>query len=312
MQRWENNYRHISLPGLCLWLSLWASQICQAQQAQIGLVASMGTHEQKLGVQIHYQQLWGQFQAEIRSQLCYQIRHLGSQGHGWEWQNALGLSFVWGESEQEISPYQFLLSNRSGRKWSIGYAYLHYWDQVATSQFSGMLGIGVSSWHLRMENDFLAWQSFDRYRSGAMSLEYWRGESLMSLRSLIWTGDPYDKNNPIIRDPNFPARAGYLDLFGVPYGNCSVGTMSLRILRTLPLGQTSFIDLGIDAEQIRNLLQNRLVHDNPLLPINWGDFKNPHVPMLDENHESYLYREGQSIRRARLFFQAGLNQAALY
>ncbi|MEL7340411.1 MAG: hypothetical protein AAGM67_08000, partial [Bacteroidota bacterium] len=68
----------------------------------------MGTHEQKLGVQLHYQQLFGQCQVDLRSQLCYQFRHLGSQGHGWEWQNALGVSCVWGQREHTPAPYQFL------------------------------------------------------------------------------------------------------------------------------------------------------------------------------------------------------------
>lgn len=283
------------------------------QQAQIGLVASLGTHEQKLGIQAHWSPIYWQLQGHARTQITYQFKHLGSQGHGWEWQSALGLAFAWGEKkEQTANPYLFLLSNQTPHPWSLGYAYMWYWDQQATTQFSGMLSFGYESFLIRMENDFLAWRDFDRYRSGAMSIEYWQGETLLSLRTVIWTGDPYDKANPIRRNDKFPSRAGYLDLLGAPYGNCSHGILSIRALRRLPLGQTAFVDMGLDAEQIRNIFQNRLVHDNPLLPINWGDFKNPHLPMLDENGDSYLFLPEQKIRSPRLFFQAGLNQTTLY
>lgn len=292
---------------------LLSSVFAFCQQGQIGLVASLGTHEQKLGIQAHWSPLYWQFQAHTSAQLTYQFKHLGSQGHGWELQSALGLTFAWGEkNEQQIAPYLFLLSNQSQYPWSVGYAYMWYWDQQATSQYSGMLSFGYGPVLVRMENDFLAWRDYDRYRSGATSLDYWQDETLISLRTIIWTGDPYDNNNPIRQKEGFPARAGYLDLFGAPYGDCSHGVLSIRALRTLPYGQTAFMDLGVDAEQIRNFFQNRLVHDNPFLPINWGDFKNPHVPMLDESGNSYLYMEDQKVRRPKLFFQAGLNQAALY
>ncbi len=297
-----------------LWLSiLLGNGFAFCQQTQIGLVASLGTHEQKLGILAHWSPLYGQLQGHARAQISYNFQHLGNQGHGWELQAALGLAFAWGEKEEyELPPYLFLLSNQTQRTWSVGYAYMLYLDQQATSQYSGMLSVGYGPFLLRLENDFLAWRDYDRYRSGATSLDYWRGDMMVSLRTVIWTGDPYDKNNPIRQKEGFPSRAGYLDLFGVPYGNCSSGIFSIRALRTLPFGQTAFMDLGLDAEQIRNFFQNRLVHDNPLLPINWGDFKNPHVPMLDEKGNSYLYMEGQKIRKPKLYFQAGLNQAALY
>jgi hypothetical protein len=109
-----------------------------------------------------------------------------------------------------------------------------------------------------------------------------------------------------------------------PLGNRSIGVISLQAERRfdlgemlgysqrLPLDQYLGAEIGIDAEQIRNFFQNKLIHDSKLLPLNWNDVKNPHIPMLCADGCPYTYHDGQKIRKPRLFFQSWLNNSILY
>ena len=62
-------------------------------------------------------------------------------------------------------------------------------------------------------------------------------------------------------------------------------------------GQVAQANAGIDAEQVRNALQNRLFHDMVFLPRRWRQPKNCHISMLDTAGNPYLYRPGQHIKK---------------
>lgn len=281
---------------------------------QLGAVLNLGTHIQHIGLQGRVSLSWQQVQVDLQTQLTYQILQLGSGGSGWEFRGGASVLYAWGPrlTAEETNPFLFLTANQLPYPYSVAYTYQCYVDQQQTSQLSGALGIGIRQFYVRTENDFLAFQSEDRYRSGAVEVGYWEGANLYSLRSLIWTGDPYYRQHieppQPLKPDDFPASCGYLPLEGVPYGDRSVGTLSFRITRQLPFGQTAFFDLGWDAEQIRNVGQNRLIHANPLLPINWFGDQNPHIPMLDTEGKEYLYLPEQQIRPGRFYGQMGLNQ----
>jgi hypothetical protein len=72
------------------------------------------------------------------------------------------------------------------------------------------------------------------------------------------------------------------------------------------------LQIGIDDEHIRHLLQNKWIHDMSWLPKRWEHFNNPHIPMLQKNGEAYLFKPQQQIRPAQFYFQLGCNEIELY
>ena len=121
---------------------------------------------------------------------------------------------------------------------------------------------------------------------------------------MIWTGDPYIEAVPLVKDSSYQARYGYLDISQGTFGQYSLGVAALEVAYHYPFltGQVAGLSVGWDDERIRHFSQNRLIHDNPALPINWGNYKNPHIPMLDQNGKPYLFLPDQELRRSRPFF----------
>ena len=68
------------------------------------------------------------------------------------------------------------------------------------------------------------------------------------------------------------------------------------------MGQILQANVGIDAEEIRNAVQNRFNHDMILIPKKWYKRNNCHIPMLDENGNPYLYLDGQKIKKPELYW----------
>jgi hypothetical protein len=96
------------------------------------------------------------------------------------------------------------------------------------------------------------------------------------------------------------------------YTRYSSGLLSAQCKVALANGQNLQANAGIDAEQVRDLVQNRAVHDllpNPKkahMPINC------HIPMLDTQGNQYLYLPGQQIRPSQLYWNAFTGAAAFY
>jgi hypothetical protein len=72
------------------------------------------------------------------------------------------------------------------------------------------------------------------------------------------------------------------------------------------------IHLGIDAEQIRDIIQNKGFHDMCFIPSFMTNQKNLHIPMKMEDGYDYLFKEGQKIRKPKLVWQLALNPSLLY
>ena len=104
---------------------------------------------------------------------------------------------------------------------------------------------------------------------------------------------------------------GYKDLTHAKYGKLSHGILAARADYYWKHGQVVRMESGVDAEQIRHLFQNKLVHDF-LVPAKLVKHKNPHYPMLQSDGSPYLFKKGQHVRPAKFYFQAGLNQMMFY
>jgi len=80
----------------------------------------------------------------------------------------------------------------------------------------------------------------------------------------------------------------------------------------LPYQQTWQGNIGVDAEQVRNTVQNKLIHDMVFLPKAWRPKTNCHIPMLDKNNNAYLFHENQEIKSPRFYLNAFTNASCFY
>jgi len=294
---------------------------------QIGILLSFGTHCNKVGFIGRFYWQYDFAQLNLQSALWYNFKSLGSEQKGWEANLQAGFTGSWGskiDSLSKIYPFVNPVSNQTLRPYSLSYAYIFYFDKMHSSQRSGVFGLQIKNFRFYFENDFLAFQSKDKYRTGAMAFFYRYRDWQFALKHVAYTGDPYHQYCPWIEDENFPSRSGYIDMTSAPLGNRSVGILALQAERRIgsanflgrgqnwPFDQYLGAEIGIDAEQIRNFFQNKLIHDSKLLPLNWNDVKNPHIPMLCEDGCPYTFHPGQKIRKPRLYFQSWLNNSILY
>ncbi|MEL6867034.1 MAG: polymorphic toxin type 23 domain-containing protein, partial [Bacteroidota bacterium] len=108
-------------------------------------------------------------------------------------------------------------------------------------------------------------------------------------------------------------RYGYRDLSATEWGIYSHGILALEWqYGALPFQQIAATALGIDAEAIRHILQNKIIHDGLSFPNRPFSSPNPHIPMLDQNGAPYLFHPDQEIRSARFFGQFALNPPLFY
>jgi len=273
---------------------------------QIGLSFNIGSHFNRIGliakIYYHYEHV----QANLQLAGYYNPRSFATDIPSWEGQLKVGLVAAFGVKDSiHYSPFLNEISNQTSRPYSIAYSYNFYLDNIKTSQMSGTFGFGIYNFSWLMENDFLAFQEQDKYRTGAIGLYYRIKNTQIVLSNIAWTADPYGSNSITMKSKQFPAKYGYRRTKNALYEGNSAGVLAIGIEQYLGFGQYVGATLGIDADQIRNAFQNILIHDSFLL-------KNPHVPMVDREGKQYLYEEGQEVRAAKFFFQIQGNNTALY
>jgi hypothetical protein len=78
----------------------------------------------------------------------------------------------------------------------------------------------------------------------------------------------------------------------------------------LEQGQNLQANAGIDAEQVRNFVQNRFVHD--VFRGKKHRPKNCHIPMVDTAGNQYLYRPGQKIKPVKPSWNLFTSPAIFY
>ena len=112
----------------------------------------------------------------------------------------------------------------------------------------------------------------------------------------MWTGA---MGRTVRGDSNFPSGC-YIDTTGGTYTSFSHGLLSAQFKYNMGHSQIIQSNIGIDAEQVRNVMQNKLIHDVAILPKSWFKRNNCHIPMLDDKGEQYLFKPGQKIKNPTL------------
>jgi hypothetical protein len=297
----------------CLWLfSLSAkAQIVYGTNwgANVGVVSAVGNRFQRLGVtfQCYYNYDFAQVNAEIR--VYRNFKNLGPRLRYNELVTAAGLLIGYGATQTEHNPFLSVVGNQTRYRSSVGYAHNVYFNKIKTTQRTGTIAFQFGDISIISENDIFARTTLDRFRTGAFMVQYqYKNLYQYAINCTMWTGQMGDK---VTGDKEFP-RASYMDTTNGVYTRYSHGMLGGQFKMALNAGQNLQANAGIDAEQIRNFVQNRLIHDLVFIPRKWHQPKSCDLPMLDTAGNQYLHKPGQKIKPAKLYWNVFTGAAAFY
>ena len=274
---------------------------------QVGLVSSIGTHIQRIGIvtQAYYVANFAQLNASFR--MYGNFKNLGPKGEYLELCSSMGLVMGYGKKKNQSNCFISSIGNQTGYKNSISYSYNVWYNKIKTSQVTGILAFQFDKFSIITENDLLAKPILDRFRTGAILIQYQDKYVEYAVNCTMWTGK---MGIAIKNDTLFPS--GYVTSKDGVYSNLSHGLLSGQVKFANEYGQYFQINAGVDAEQIRDAVQNKLIHDMFFLPRRLCKSKNCHIPMLDINHEQYLKRPNQQIKKPSLFLNAHTSPNIFY
>lgn len=266
----------------------------------VGFVSSFGTHVQRFGIVVQGYAVYNFAQVNASFRIYDNFKNLGPKGEHAELNASLGLCLGYGKTSREKNLFMSSISNQTGYKNSIAYSYNIYFNKIKTSQVTGTVAFQFNHFSIISENDILAKPILDRFRTGAMLLQYQTKHFQYAINATMWTGQ---LGNIIKNDSLFPGN-GYINTEGGSYQNLSHGILSAQVKYGNQFGQYLQTNTGVDSEQIRNTLQNKALHD--VLP------KNYHMPMIDTAGNQYLYRKDQKIRKPKVYFNAHTSPNVFY
>lgn len=270
---------------------------------------AFGTHFQRLGFNLNFFYINSHFQANTELRAYFSFKNLGPKKMYPELVMSQGLVYSYGAAIGYFNPFFSSVSNQTGYSNAVAYSYNVYLNTVRTSQQTGLLCLQFEPVALVIENDLLARPSLDRFRTGAVLVQYqYRDQFQAGINCTLWTG----KMGNRMQSGSSAIRSGcYMDTTGGVYPELSHGLLSAQVNYYAGHGQTAQLNAGIDAEQVRNAVQNRFMHDMVFLPKAWRT-KNCYIPMIDDKGHQFLYREGQSVRKPRLYLNAFTNAGVFY
>jgi hypothetical protein len=297
--------KYILTSCLCLTaISAHAQLFCAADRGfNIGLVSALGNRFQRIGLtfQAYYYYDFAQVNAEVR--IYHNFRNLGPPKRHNELVAAAGLVYGYGVKEKEHNPFLSVVSNQTHYSNSVGYSYNVYVNKIKTTQQTGIIALQFHQFSIISENDIFARPMLDRFRTGAFLVQYqYKDLYQFAANCTMWTGQ---MTNKVINNRDFPFNC-YMDTTNGVYTNYSNGLLSGQFKMALDGGQNLQANMGIDAEQVRNFVQNRLIHDVI------HKSKNCHMPMIDTAGDQYLYRPGQKIKPSRLYWNIFTGAASFY
>lgn len=275
----------------------------------VGAVIAVGNRFHRIGLTLqgYYFYNFVQVNAEVR--VYHNIRNLGPLLEYNEAVTSLGAVIAYGGKQKYFNPFLSSVSNQTKRKYSIAYSYNAYLNKIKTKQSTGTIALQFDKVSLISENDLYAHPLLDRFRTGAFLIQYqYKNVFQAAINCTMWTGK---MGNQCRNDKEFP-HIGYIDTVGGLYTNYSHGLLSAQFKLNLGSGQNAQLNFGVDAEQVRNAIQNRLIHDMIIIPRKLFTPINCHIPMLDENGNQFLYRKDQKIRRPNFYLNAFSNASLFY
>lgn len=255
----------------------------------VGLVSAIGTHVQRFGFVFQGYAISGFAQINGSFRVYESFRNLGPKGEHTEFSSSLGVCFGYGDIIKEKNLIISSVSNQTVYKNSFAYSYNFYFNKMKTSQVTGTIAFQFYRISIITENDILAKPALDRFRTGAFLIQYQTAYFQYAVNCTMWTGR---LGETVKNDSLFPGK-GYINTVGGEYQNLSHGLLSAQVKYSNYFGQYLQGNAGVDAEQVRNLVQNKFLHH--IVPGNYD------MPMIDTAGNQYLYRKAQKIKKPKLF-----------
>jgi hypothetical protein len=274
----------------------------------VGFVSAFGTHVQRFGIVVQGYAVYNFAQVNASVRLYDNFRDLGPKGEHAEMNAALGLCLGYGDKSRERNVFMSSVSNQTGYKNSVSYSYNIWYNKVKTSQVTGIVAFQFNRFSVVLENDLLAKPALDRFRTGAFLIQYQDHRFQYALNCSLWTGR---MGEGIKNDSLYPGK-GYLSPVNGVHSLLSHGLLSGQVKYANQYGQYVQANAGVDAEQVRNVVQNKIIHDMPFIPKKWNKAQNLHIPMIDSEGNQYLYRPEQKIRKPKPFLNAYTSPNVFY
>jgi hypothetical protein len=304
-------YLFFLLLALTLLPHLSPTSIAQSNSLEmgfkLGVFFNIGTHNQSLGVKFNGYFTQSFVQLNVENSLGFSRNNMGKRKNLIQNRLATGVGFLGGTKTIEKDYILSDLRNVSNYSNSFSYSYIWYRDNKQTSQFAGAFGLQFNSTRIELENDFFAGFGRDRFRTGHIRAVYFNGIQQYTMGIKIWTGETRGSN--WIKTPSEKRPNGYRNLEALPYGKTSHGIFYIGAYQLIDPNFYGGIEFGVDAEQVRNILQNRLSHDLIFLPKKMKR-NTPHYPMLDNTGRAVQNKE--DVRRIRLYLQGKINDDNMY
>jgi hypothetical protein len=278
----------------------------------IGANFAVGSHFQRFGLNFHLFYVNKFFQSNSEVRAYFSFKNLGPQVIYEEVVLSQGVVLGYGSKVRFFNPFLNSVSNQTGHSNSVAYSYNAYFNsprRVKTTQQTGIISLQFNSISFIAENDLLAKPLLDRYRTGAFLLQYQYEDKFQTgLNCTMWTGFM----GKVVRDNSHCPANCYIDTTGGTHTQYSHGLLSAQFKYNIGLSQVVQANIGIDAQQVRHAVQNKVIHDLIFLPKAWPKRINCHIPMLDENNEQYLFKPGQKIKKPHFYWNVFSNANLFY
>lgn len=270
----------------------------------IGLVMTIGSHNSNVGININGYYTDYFYQVNAGTRLTFHPNSFANRKHFWESRSAAGLVIIGGNDDRAIDFELDGLNHQTNKNLGIGFNYVWYYDGAGTSQISGGFGLHIHDLSIYHENDIFAGQGRDRYRTGQFHFSYRYQRHKFTAGIQLWTGE--SKSAPLLQEGCKDCKSGYRDLRDTKFGRTSHGIFYLGWRQQHEYGQNSGVRLGVDAERVRHIFQNKLIHDLG----NFIKLPTPHYPMLDENGIPTF--DNSQVRKPKPYLSIGANSGWAY
>lgn len=299
---------------LCLCFNTLLSQELVYKDNHVGFNFSanmaFGSHFRRLGLNLNFFYVNNHVQLNTEARAYFSFKNLGPKGIYKELVISQGIVYAYDIKQAFFNPFINSISNQTVYRNSIAYSYNAYFNKIKTTQQTGLAAFQFDKITVITENDILARPSLDRFRTGAFLIQYQYDDKFQAaLNCSMWTGQMGHKK-PI--ESNKVYSHCYMDTTEGVYSNMSHGLLSAQFKYNVGLSQNLQANVGIDAEQVRNVMQNKLIHDAILIPKKWRSGKNCLIPMIDSTGKQYLYKNEQKIKSARPYWNLFTNGSVFY
>ncbi len=271
----------------------------------IGITMGIGSHNSLFGVNINGYYTDYFYQINLGTRISFSPRSYGDRRNFWESRSTAGLLIIGGRKDRQIDFELDGLNHQTNKNFGIGYNYIWYHDGSGTSQTSGGFGLHIQNFSMYHENDIFGGQGRDRFRTGQFHFSYRHLRHKFTAGVQLWTGE--SRTARLIEgEGDCDCNSGYRDLSATKFGKTSHGILYLGWRQEHAFGQNSNVRIGFDAERVRHIFQNKLIHD-------LGVFikrPTPHYPMLDENGNPTF--DVSQVRKSKLNFSIGANTGWAY